>query len=317
MELRQLRYFREVVRLGSFRRAAERLLITQPALTKSIRALEDELGVQLLERRANGVTTTPFGDILVGCADTVAVDIVRATAEIETLNGKSSGVVRVGGMTTVMQWILPGVVKKLVSSGSDLRIITTISLLSEVVTQIAEGEIDVGLCTLYPWHRSDSIVGERLLRDEICIVGDARHPLVQQHDISLSDLARFRWVLPGEGDGWRRRLFEIYRQAQLDDPIVAIETGSAALMARLIEDTTLLSFLPRKLLAADEVFRRLRVLETKFDWPEFGVFVAYRKGSAVLPSTRQFLDTLRSHFADEKSAPELVGRAGVSLRRIR
>lgn len=294
MELRQLRYFREVVRLGSFRRAAERLLITQPALTKSIRALEDELGVQLLERRANGVTTTQFGDILVNCADSVAVDIVRATAEIESLNGKSAGVVRVGGMTTVMQWILPGVVKDLVAANPDLRIVATISLLSDVVNEIADGEIDVGLCTLYPWHQSDAIAGERLLRDEICIVGDQNHPLLRTSAVALGDLVDYRWVLPGEGDGWRRRLFEIHREAHLPDPRIAVETGSAALMARLVEGTQMLSFLPRRLIAADDLFRNLRVIETRFAWPDFEVFLAYRKAGALLPSTRLFIDALRS-----------------------
>jgi DNA-binding transcriptional LysR family regulator len=315
MELRQLRYFREVVRLGSFRRAAERLLITQPALTKSIRALEDELGVQLLERRASGVITTQFGSILVNCADSVAIDIVRATAEIEALNGKSAGVVRVGGMTTVMQWILPGVVKDLVVSNPDLRIVSTISLLNDVVNQIAEGEIDVGLCTLFPWHRSDAIVGERLLRDEICIVGDQNHPLLRKGVVAVADLLDYRWVLPGDGDGWRRRLFEIYREAQLPDPRVAIETGSAALMARLVEGTRMLSFLPRRLIAADDVFRGLRPIETRFDWPEFEVFLAYRKAGALLPSTRLFIEALRS-FAGSKVVQKLRLTPKVALRRV-
>ena len=271
--------------------------------------------MQLLERRANGVTTTQFGNILVNCADSVAIDIVRATAEIEALNGKSAGVVRVGGMTTVMQWILPAVVKDLVVTNPDLRIVSTISLLSDVVNQIADGEIDVGLCTLFPWHRSDAIVGERLLRDEICIVGDRNHPLLRKGVVAIGDLLAYRWVLPGEGDGWRRRLFELYREAQLPDPRVAIEIGSAALMARLIEGTEMLSFLPRRLIAADEVFRNLRAIETRFDWPEFEVFLAYRKAGALLPSTRLFIEALRG-FASANTVQKLRPNPKVTLRRV-
>jgi len=297
MELRQLRYFREVVRLGSFRRAAERLFITQPALTKSIRALEDELGVQLLDRSAHGVNVTPFGEILVGCADTVAVDIARATAEIESLNGKNGGIVRVGGMTTVMQWILPAVVKSVVGENDEMRVVSTIALLSDVVTQLAAGEIDIGLCTLYPWHQSDAIVGEKLLRDEICFVGDAGHPLANRDRLTLADFSPYRWVLPGQGDAWRRRLFEIHREQGLEDPIVAVETGSAALMARIVEGTQMLSLLPRRILAADDVFSRLRVLDTPLKLPDFEVYVAYRKSGTMLPSTRKFIEALKKRCA--------------------
>ena len=303
MELRQLRYFREVVRLGSFRRAAERLFITQPALTKSIRALEDELGAQLLERNANGVTTTPFGDILVGCADSVAIDIARATAEIESLNGKSGGIVRVGGMTTVMQWILPSVVKRLVSGGGDFRVVATVALLNDIVTQLAEGEIDIGLCTLYPWHQSEALVGERLLRDEVCVVGARSHPLANRAGLAFADLVPYRWVLPGAGDAWRSRLFEVYREEGFEDPVVAVETGSAALMARLVEGTTMLSLLPRKLLASDTVFAELGEIETKPHWPNFEVYLAYRKAGILLPSTRRFVDALKLCCAENLGRP--------------
>ncbi|MCW5770491.1 MAG: LysR family transcriptional regulator [Rhodospirillaceae bacterium] len=293
MELRQLRYFREVVRLGSFRRAAERLFITQPALTKSIRALEDELGVQLLERSTHGFSVTPFGEILVGCADTVSVDIARATAEIESLNGKSGGIVRIGGMTTVMQWLLPAAMKIALAERGELRVVTTIALLGDVVTQLIAGDIDIGLCTLYPWHQSDAIVGERLLRDEVSIVGDAAHPLANRTDLTLAELVPFRWVLPGVGDAWSRSLFEFYREQGLPDPVVAVETGSAPLMARVVEGTTMLSLLPNGLLEADPSFDRLRCIDTPAKLPEFEVYVAYRRSGVLMPSTRKFIDALK------------------------
>ena len=62
----------------------------------------------------------------------------------------------------------------------------------------------------------------------------------------------------------------------------------------LVEGTEMLSFLPRRLIAADEVFRNLRAIETRFDWPAFEVFFAYRKAGALLPSTRLFIEALRS-----------------------
>ena len=95
MELRQLRYFLEILRHASFGRAADALHITQPALSKSLRTLEAELGVKLLERSARGVIATPYGRILESYAGLAARELERAVEEIKALAGRGGGVVRV------------------------------------------------------------------------------------------------------------------------------------------------------------------------------------------------------------------------------
>jgi DNA-binding transcriptional LysR family regulator len=293
MELRQLRYFREVVRLGSFRKASERLFITQPALTKSIRALEEELGAQLLERGAQGVTTTPFGAIMVSCADSVAIDIARATEEIVTLNGRAGGIVRVGGMPTVMQLLMPKLVARLRETGSEIRVVASIALLDEVVSMLIDGEIDVAIGTLQPWYQSELIIGEELLSDEVCLVCRHDHPLLDHGDVALSHLAPYRWVIGGQADPWRRRLVEMHHEAGLPEPVIAFETGSVPLVARVMETTDYLSVLPRRLLALDRTFEQLRPLALKLPWPTYEVHVAYRRASVALPSTRELINVLK------------------------
>lgn len=293
MELRQLRYFREVVRLGNFRRAADRLNITQPALSKSIRALETELGVQLLERGVHGVAPTDYGTILLDCAQSVTMNVDRAAEEILSLSGRGGGTVRVGGMTTLMRWLVPAAVRRMMEVDPSAHIVTSIALLDDLVAQLEKGEIDLGLCTLLPGSRSEELGGERLLVDQVCVVADARHPLRDRSGLTLRDLTPYRWVLPGESDGWRKHLFALYREEGLPRPDIAVETGSAALMARLLEGSDHLSYLPRMLIVEDDVFRQLRLLDVRPNWPDYEVFLAYRRNAITLPSTFTFIRAMK------------------------
>jgi DNA-binding transcriptional LysR family regulator len=311
MELRQLRYFREVVRLGNFRRAADRLNITQPALSKSIRALETELGVQLLERGVHGIAPTDYGAILLDCADSVSMNIDRASEEILSLSGRGGGTVRVGGMTTLMRWLVPAAVKRMTQVDPAAQIVTSIALLDDIVAQLEKGEIDLGLCTLLPGIASEDLGSERLMVDHVCVVADAGHPLVGRNDLTLADLAAYRWVLPGESDGWRKRLFALFRDAGLQRPDVAVQTGSAALMARLVEGTHHLSYLPSKLMPADDIFARLRPLAVQPAWPDYEVFLAYRRSAIPLPSTLAFIRAVKETASHASHAAFPADAAGI------
>lgn len=310
MELRQLRYFQEVVRLGNFRRAAERLNITQPALSKSIRAMENELGVQLLERGVHGVAPTDYGTILLDCAQSVTMNVDRASEEILSLSGRGGGTVRVGGMTTLMRWLVPAAVRRMTELDPSAQIVMSIALLDDLVAQLEKGEIDLGLCTLLPGNRFEHLGGERLLVDDVCVVADAHHPLAGRRELTLGDLSPYRWVMPGASDGWRNHLFALYRDAGLPRPDIAVETGSAALMARLVEGSENLSYLPRMLVAADEVFGKLRPLDIRPDWPEYEVFLAYRHNAITLPSTANFIRSMKetAHILAQSVLPADSGQ---------
>lgn len=297
MELRQLRYFEEIVRHGSFRRAADVLNLTQPALSKSMRALEEELGVQLLERGTHGISATVFGEILVDCAASVVRDIDRAVKEIETLNGRGGGLVRVGGMTTLMRVILPPTITRLRTADPNAEVRATIGLIDDLVAQLVRGDIDLAICSMEVGTSSEAIAGEKLIADRVQVVADHLHPLVGRNNVSLSDLANQQWVLPGQLDSWRRRLTKIFAAGGEDGPHIAVEVGSSSLMAQIVAGTDFLSLLPSMVLHTDPAYEQLRTVDAALDWPPFDIFVLRRSAGALLPSTVNFLQALRSATA--------------------
>ena len=107
MELDQLRYFVQVARRGSYTRAAEDLMISQPALSRSIQKLEEELGQPVFERKARSVSLTDAGTLLQGRAQQVLSILEDTKAEI-TDDGVS-GRLRVGAIPTIAPYLLPEV----------------------------------------------------------------------------------------------------------------------------------------------------------------------------------------------------------------
>ena len=103
----RLRVFREVAQQASFRRAAEALYITQPAVTQQIKALEEELGSRLFDRSGGRVRLTTAGELLLRRAGEAEATLSRAIEEIGTIEGEVRGPLRVVASTTIAQYVLP------------------------------------------------------------------------------------------------------------------------------------------------------------------------------------------------------------------
>ena len=107
MELRQIQHFLAVVDLGNFHRAAEKVNLTQQAVSKSVRQLENQLGVRLLDRNRQSVSPTPFGELLLPHARAVDSEIRQFMRSLNAQLGIDQDVVRIGATPTPIQELLP------------------------------------------------------------------------------------------------------------------------------------------------------------------------------------------------------------------
>src|SRR5213593_3965554 len=110
MDLRRLEIFAKVAELGSFSRAAEALFLTQPTISEHIRALEDELGVQLLDRLGRGATPTRAGQLLLGYARRMLALAREAQQALDQFQGRMSGELVIGGSTIPGEYVLPALI---------------------------------------------------------------------------------------------------------------------------------------------------------------------------------------------------------------
>src|SRR5256884_5339979 len=107
MDLRRLEVFAKVAELGSFSRAAEALYLTQPTVSEHVRALEDELGMQLLDRLGRGATPTRAGQLLLGYARRILGLAREAQQALDQFQGRMSGELVIGGSTNPRAGLVP------------------------------------------------------------------------------------------------------------------------------------------------------------------------------------------------------------------
>ncbi len=293
MELRQIKYFLEIVRCASFGQAAERLHITQPALSKSIRNLEQSLGVMLLERHPGGVVPTEYGKLFLDYAALITGEVDRALEEIQQLKGTGRGIVRVGAGATMMQYLIPQAVRVFVA-GDDQAVVTfRQGLRDELIACLRRGEVDIVVGSIGGLSHDDELRQEVVLEDEIVVVADSAHPLASRESVSIAELGAYKWVLPDGTEGERNRLTRVLRTAGLPPPTCVISTPSSTFMATMLRETEFLSYLPLALIQLDREYAHLVPIRIDTPiWDAVTVGVTYRRRGVMLAPVRRFINRL-------------------------
>lgn len=244
MNLSQLRYFSVVLKRRSFRAAAEELHISQPALSNSVKKLEDLLGVQLLERGRQGISPTPFGEALNQYALSAIDAVNRGQFEIEVLKKGSKGHIRVGAPSGIIDKVLPAVMAETLKRQPDLSFSVTFGYLDALLEILQDGAVDFVFTTYWP-HPSltDNLVVEHLADVDLSIYARSTHPLANKAPITLDDLARSEWALydaPGT-NFFVRKLFSGAHSGALRKTVVS---DHVPFIHAMMERHDLLSIIP-------------------------------------------------------------------------
>lgn len=302
MELRQLKYFLGILRYGNFNRAADALFVTQPALSKSMRSLEDALGVTLLERTSSGVIPTPYGRILANYAALACQELQRATEEITALATHGSGRIVVGAGTAILRYLMPATFERVSALSPTLEVVISEGSREQLHIQLLRGELDVAICSFAEGLPGSELEQEVILTDRPYVVAHHSHPLHRQKVVNGRDLSRFRWIVPKVGEQEREQLSAMMMADGGAAPVVAVETSSSTLMAQLIGQQPFLSYLPGLLLATDPAYSNIQVVRTAMIWPSHEVCMVYRRGSIQLPVIETFLSAVRAAAAQVSAA---------------
>jgi DNA-binding transcriptional LysR family regulator len=214
MDLRRLEIFVKVADLGSFSRAAEALFLTQPTVSEHVRALEDSLGVQLLDRLGRTTTPTRAGDLLLGYARRMLALAREASQAIEQFQGKMSGELTIGGSTIPGEYVLPELIGAFRGKYPEVRISLLIGSSREVQSWVEDGRVEIGLVGAAPASRA--VEGRQLMADELVVVVGAEHPWAARDAVSLDDLRAEPMILRERGSGSRETFERALEAAGLD-----------------------------------------------------------------------------------------------------
>lgn len=194
MELRTLRAFVVLAEEEHFHRAAERLLIAQPALSQTIKRLEKQLHVQLFRRTTRSVTLTDAGQVLLTEARQVLSAADRALSAVQHAASGELGTVRIGFVASAALGLVPTILLAVQQQWPRLELELVEATTGEQLTRLRSGELDIGIAR--EAHPSPDLVVTPLARERLLAVVHASHPLAERGHVELRDLRDEVFIAP-------------------------------------------------------------------------------------------------------------------------
>lgn len=292
MDFRQLRSLVHVARFASFGLAASKLNMTQPALSKSIRALEQSLGVRLLDRGPWGVKPTEYGAKLIEYGELVLSLAEEAEDELNAMRGARRGNLRIGATTTALGELVPMAVKSFLAQQPDVDINVNEVPNTVLYSSVLSGAVDIAVMTRPREVVSDDIELKQLLEIPIVIIADKRHELANRVNVTPADLVPYQWIAHARPEPDRVALEGLFSAAQLPRPRPACETTSASFQLSMLANSQWLSYMTQTGAYARRGSAQFVILKLNCSTWTRNMCVAYRRRGIIRPTILAFLKEL-------------------------
>lgn len=286
----QLRYLETAIRLGSLRKAALELGVGQPTLSQQIKRLEDDLNVNLLVRRADGVLPTAEARILLPHMRQVLSANRALQEEAGLINGLRSGSVRLGAVTTASQILLPRVVPLYRNSFPNVRFSVWEAGSVAVRDRVLSGELDLGIVVDHADRTADpNLTSTALISDEIVLCVPQNHPLAAKLSVSVEDLIGQPWVTSTHGFALRALVDSTFAPPSQD---IVYETTNPHTGLLMVAAGVGIAMLPRHTLR-DHHASKIATPNTAWVSPQLPVSMIRRTDAHPSTAARKLIQALQ------------------------
>lgn len=291
-KLQQLKVFQQVIRSGSIRGAARALGQSQPAVSRTIRELEQILETQLIIRSSQGMTLTETGRVFALRMQLILEELQRAADEIQQLNQHSQGSVAIGCSSLLALTVLPALVEDFKQPFPQANVLIREAQLSTLLPALREGRLDFAVGTVSQELPLEDLVREPLFNASFCIIARQGHPLAQA--TSLDDLREAKWLLPETDMGYYQQLQSVlgsFYQQLIHAPI---RSDSVVCGLNMVMQSNYLTIVARAMSTPFNLQHELVTLPID-SLPQAQYCVLYSQKSPLTVTARRFLDLLRLH----------------------
>lgn len=212
ISFRQLQCLAAVAETLHFRRAAERLHLSQPALSAQIAQLEDYLGVMLVERTRRKVLLTPIGREMAARAKTVLRDVSELEDLARRAQAPLSGTLRVGVLRTLGPYLLPHILPELRQRFPELKLYLREEPRERLLAELAQGDLDILLISAAP-EGDDHLTVTPLFHEPLWLTMPLGHRLAKRVKLAPADLAGENLIMLEVGDGMRDPALDLCRRS--------------------------------------------------------------------------------------------------------
>jgi DNA-binding transcriptional LysR family regulator len=299
MELRDIEYFAVIAEHGHLGRAANALGLSQPALSKSLRRLEQALQAKVVKRTPKGVALTAEGSALLLRVRELRLSLHSIAREIADMAQGRMGHLRVGIGFPRPEQLLASAFSALVKDAPRARVTATISDNDVMVPALCNGELDLIVNYLSSTHSREGLVREHLYDDQYVVVASRTHRLAGREQVDLADLAHERWCVSPLALASQRRLHDVFREAGLRDPQITLECRSPGLRLHAVAGSDLLDWTSRGFVEQTPLAPKLEVLPVaELAWLR-PVGLIYRQDKYPPPALKRLIDIIKETIRNQ------------------
>ena len=293
LKLHDLHVFIAVAELGSMRKAAERLAVSQPSVSKAIADIEHVLGLRLFERNAQGVEVTPYGRALFRRAMGAFDELRQGVKDIEVLTDPALGEVRIGCPEAIAAGLLPAVVDRF--SRRYPRVVVSVKAADDLAPEyrpLRERAVDLvvgrGVDKL-----DDDLAAEVLYQDRVFVATGEKAPWAHRRGVKLADLIEYPWLLFPENSWIDTRVNEAFRRCSVALPRSIVRAYSVHFCINMLATDRFLASLAGSVLRFNAPRFGLKILPIKLPAQPWPVAMVILKNRTLTPVVQEFMKDLR------------------------
>lgn len=258
MEFRDVMYFQVVAEMSHVGRAAERLNMTQPALSKCIARLEREIGGLLFLRTGRRLELTSTGRLLLERSRPIGQLMEETTRALHDQVTGAVGHVRIGTAATTAEDLLPLAIDELMRRSPEVTVGIRVAMNDVLHAELAAGQLDLVVGPMI--DATPGVIAIPLDEDAVTVIARSDHPIHDSDDV-LRDLAKSRWLLPARSVAMRQWLDGRLEELGMPPARVQVEANTIANLSGVIFRSELVSFASRRSLKHLRATERLREVD--------------------------------------------------------
>jgi DNA-binding transcriptional LysR family regulator len=291
MNRNHLALFHLVAQAGGISRGAQAARISQPAVSKQIRELEEDLKVRLLERQPRGTRLTQAGTILAGYAERLAALEREAARAIEEFRGLKRGRLAIGASTTIGAYLLPRLLGEFHRRHPQIELQLEIANTQDVQKLLRSDAVEIGLTEGI--GEADGLDSEVFYRDELVAIAPPSHPLLEKRLVSAREICREPFVLREQGSGTRAVIERALAKRGLA-PKTVLSLFSTEAVKRSVIAGLGLAIVSRLSIGLELQQRLLAIIPVKDLVIQRPLHLQRLQGRTPSPAAAQFIDLLAS-----------------------
>jgi LysR family pca operon transcriptional activator len=297
IKFRHLQTFIEVARQKSVGKAADVLSVTQPAVTRTIRELEDYLGATLFEREGRGIRISRFGEAFLKHAGESIAAVRRGVDSIVQAKSTFGPPLRIGALPTASASLMPEAVAEFLSAGTGSRVTIVTGENRWLLDALRIGELDLVVGRLAAPERMTGLHFEPLYTEEVVFVVRSGHPLVQRRNFSLGEIANYTVMMPTQGAVIRPFVDRLLLTNGIADLPNVVETVSDSFGRAYLERHDAIWIISRGIVLSEIQAGRFATLDVDTTETRGAVGLTTRSGEAPSLALSIMISTVRDQVA--------------------